>query len=215
MYWRYFKAALSHQGLTLRAKTMFHGTADEPCHIEIDEAVVKQTKLFGDDGELRGTLHRAVFGITQRGSRRAVVYMMTPRVVPVRTDNAAGAAAPPPSMEELFPWLQHHIGDWVVIHTDKAGAYPALLEGLLRTRCHVKMDSVNHAAKQWTSFARHPVEGHPNVSRIRCIAGTQMVEAMWKVLKYRGLCLIIVCCCIINARIFNVAHFIEHSNSGN
>ena len=78
MYWRYFKAALSHQGLTLRAKTVFHGTADEPCHVEIDEAVVKQSKLFGDDGERMGTLHGAVFGITQRGSRRAVVYMMTP-----------------------------------------------------------------------------------------------------------------------------------------
>ena len=123
--------------------------------------MVNKTKLFGDDGDRIGTLHRAVLGITQRRSRRAVVYLMTPRVFPVRTDNVAGAAAPPPSMEDLFPWLQHHIGDWVVIHTDKAGVYPALLEGLLRTRCHVKMDSANHAAKQWTSLQDIRWKGTP------------------------------------------------------
>ena len=83
--------------------------------------------------------------------------------------------------------MQQHVGDWVVIHTDKAGAYPQLLQELLSNRECVKMDSVSHSAKQWTRFCRHPVEGHPEVCNIRVTDGTQCVESMWRMLKEKAI----------------------------
>ena len=186
-YWRYFRAALSQKGLGLRTDVVFSGTAEEPCHVEIDETRVRQTKLFDDSGERVGTIHWCIFGMVQRGSRKAVVYLMKPRSVPVRKDNYAPGATPPPGVEELLPWLRQHVGDWCVLHTDRARSYPSLLEYILTDRKYVFMDSVNHAEKQWTRFCRHPVLDHPTVSRLRVIAGTQLVEALWSVLKKHAL----------------------------
>ena len=42
-YWRYFKAAMSHQGLMFRKRAVFSGTVESPCHIEIDETRVRKT----------------------------------------------------------------------------------------------------------------------------------------------------------------------------
>ena len=155
--------------------------------MELDETVVRKTKLFDESGKRVGTVHWAAFGMVQRGSRKCVVCLMEPRAVPIRSDTGGGSAAPPPDIEVLLPWLQAHIGDWCVIHTDQARAYPGLLEQLLSNRRWVFMDSVNHGAKQWARFCTHAVEGVPGVSRVRVIAGTQLVEALWRVLKHHAI----------------------------
>ena len=181
-YWRYFRGAMAHKGLEFRKNVLFSGTPDQPCHVELDETVVKKVRMF-QDGERVGTMHHAVFAMVQRNSRKAVIYVLEPRPVHIRRDNAAGSATPPPSVDEILPFLQRHVGDWVVLHTDKARAYPSLLDQILLDRRNVFMDSVNHGQKQWTCFCRHIVSGHAEVSRLRVIAGTQLVEALWHVLK--------------------------------
>ena len=182
-YWRDFRAAMAHRGQCLRSQHVFAGTPEAPCHVELDEAVVKKVRVFDSNGARVGTLHHAVFAMLQRGSRKVVAYLLQPRMVPVRSDNSAGSAPPPPEISELLPFLQQHIGDWVILHTDSARAYTSLLEGLLNSRKHVYLDMVNHGGSQWTKFCRHEVAGNPQVARLRVIAGTQLVEAFWHVLK--------------------------------
>eukprot|EP00972_Heterocapsa_arctica_P094559 13945191-Heterocapsa_arctica.AAC.1 len=48
-----------------------------------------------------------------RGSRRGVVYQMAPRFVAAGPDGKPGPP-PPPTAEELGPWVRKHVGDWVV-----------------------------------------------------------------------------------------------------
>ena len=86
--------------------------------MELDEAVVKKLQVFDSRGVRTGTLHHAVFAMVQRGSRKIVAYMLQPRMLPVRSDNSAGFAPPPPETSELFPFLQQHVGDCVVLHTN-------------------------------------------------------------------------------------------------
>ena len=181
-YWRYFRGAMAHRGLQLRSNVWFSGTAEDPCHVELDETVVKKVRIF-KDGERVGTMHHALFAMVQRNSRKAVIYLLEPRPVPIRSDNGAGSSAPPPSVEEILPFLQRHVGDWCILHTDRARAYPGLLETILADRKNVYMDSVNHGQHQWTCFCRHIVDNHPTMTRLRVIAGTQLVEALWHVIK--------------------------------
>eukprot|EP00973_Karenia_brevis_P074673 10376368-Karenia_brevis.AAC.1 len=104
--------------------------------------------------------------------------MLSPRFVPMRVDGAP-PATPPPDAEEVLPYLQTHVGDWCILHCDGARAYAGLLEDLMSTRTQIFIDQVNHEEHQWTRFQRHPVEGHSKVVRIRCIAGTNLVENAW------------------------------------
>ena len=186
-YMKFFRCAEAWKGRQLQTAVVFQGSPDHPCEVELDESLLKRVKVYGEDGVRTGTIHHAAFAMRQRGSRKTVAYLMEPRFVPVKADNGAASASSPPSAAELLPWLKKHVGDWVVIHCDGARAYASLLEEILRDRAHVYMDAVDHGGHQWTRFQRHAVEGVPGVSRIRVTAGTQFIEAWWKVLKYHCL----------------------------
>ena len=187
-YWKYFRAVEAWNGREKMCSTCFQGFKGYPVEVEMDETVVRKIKIYDDATKERtGTLHFAVWAMKQRGSRRTVAYVMKPRFVPVRQDNGAGAAAPPPDVEELLPWLHTHLGDWVIIHCDSARAYPALLEALQKTHEGLFLDMVNHGNHQWTRFHRHPVTGVQGVSRFRVVAGTNMIEGFWHVLKHHTL----------------------------
>ena len=149
--WKYFRAAEAWRGVEHRTQTIFSGTAERPAEIELDETAIKKVPFFDGD-ERTGTMHHSIFGMKQRGSRKCVLYMLQPRFVPLRVDGA-GASVPPPSVDEILPFLQTHIGDWCVIHCDGARAYAALLEDLLATRDQVFLDQVDHSGHQWTRFA--------------------------------------------------------------
>ena len=70
-----------------REGTTFCGTAQRPAEVELDEAGVKKVPVF--DGNIRiDTMHHAIFGMKQRGSRKCVLYMLEPRFVPMRVDGS-------------------------------------------------------------------------------------------------------------------------------
>ena len=185
--WRYFRAAEAQAGVARRAATVFGGTPECPAEVEVDEACFRKVPTYDTyTGERTGTMHHSAFVLTQRGSCKAVVYMLSPRFVPLRVDGAP-AAVPPPGADEILPYLQTHVGDWCILHCDGARAYASLLEDLLGTRKQVFLDQVNHQGHQWTRFVRHAVEGCPGVARIRCVAGTNLVENAWHVLKHHAI----------------------------
>ena len=57
---------------------------------------------------------------------------------------------PPPSVEELLPWLCRYVGDWVIIHADSAWAYPSLLEKIFTYRRRVYSNGHVSAAATYT-----------------------------------------------------------------
>jgi len=85
----------------------------------MDETAVRKVPTYGADGVRTGTTHYPVFGMRQRGSRKTVLYMMQPKWVPV-SEAGKPSPCPQPSDDELEPWIDLHIGDFVVIHTDGA-----------------------------------------------------------------------------------------------
>ena len=188
--WGYLRHAEAFAGRSLQESLIFSGTAEEPVEVEIDEAVVKKVPTYDHYlGERTGTEHHAVFAMRQRGSLRTVAYLMEPRWVPVRKNTESGSALPPPSVAELRPWIEKHVGDWVVLHADGARAYPLLVEEIVSQSPgrHIFVDQVCHSEHQWTKFHRHPVDDHPTVSRIRVTAGTQLVESWWDTLKHHAI----------------------------
>ena len=79
-YGAYFRAAEACKGLELREATVFEGTEEKPCEVEVDEAVAKRRYVKDPYcGMLVGTWHYSFFAMKQRGSRRGVVYAMRPR----------------------------------------------------------------------------------------------------------------------------------------
>jgi hypothetical protein len=172
----------------LREATVFTGTETSPCEVECDECAVRKRYVHDPYlGQLVGTWHYAFFGMKQRGSRRGVVYTMQPRFVPASKDGKP-SAPPPPTAEELGPWIVKHVGDWVVLHVDGAQAYPAIMAEVLKNAENVYLDSVDHSSYQFTRFHRHTVPGraYPQ-SRIRVTAGTQLIEQFWNQLKHHAI----------------------------
>ena len=82
--------------------------------------------------------------MVQRGSRKMVMYTMKPRFVPV-AESGKPLAAPQPRVEEVLPWIDLHIGDHVVLHTDGTKAYGPIIMEMGRRRKCVTCDSVNHS----------------------------------------------------------------------
>ena len=171
-YWAYFRAAEAAKGLELRDNTLFEGTPDNPCEVEVDECAVKK-KYVRDPylGQIVGTWHYCVFA-------------MKPRFVEA---SASGKPSPPrpPSEEELGPWIARRLGQWCVVHADGAQAYPAIIAEILKATNNVYLDQVDHSGYQFTRFHRHTVRGqvYPH-SRIRVTAGTNFVEGWWDQLKH-------------------------------
>lgn len=185
-YCRYFRAAEAFCGAEARATCVFRGSESNPCHVEIDEAVVRKTKLYAN-GVRVGTIHWAVFAMRKRGSLDGVAYCLQPRSVPVSTDGKP-ASLPPPDASELLPYLDLHIGDYVILHTDGARAYSKLIPELLRSRALVLHDAVNHGAHEWVRFQKYPASTTDATAvSVKCIAGTQLVEGFWHVIKHHVL----------------------------
>jgi hypothetical protein len=162
-------------GVALREECVFTGTADAICEVEADEAVLKKVPIY-DQGVRTGTVHFAAFCMRQRGSRKTVAYMMQPKFVPV-AESGKPSALPPPCAEELRPWIERHVGDFVVFHTDGARAYGRVIQSLTEDKVRLLHDAVDHTAYQWTRFQRHP-------GRVKVTCGTQFAEAFWNVVKH-------------------------------
>ena len=76
-----------------------------------------------------------------------------------------------------------------MLHCDGAQAYPGVVQDILDesdSPRHIYVDQVSHSDQQWTRFHRHTVSGHPSVTRIRVIAGTQLVESWWDQVQHHA-----------------------------
>jgi hypothetical protein len=85
--------------------------------------------------------------------------------------------------QSFLPFLNTHVGHYVVLHADGARAYDKVLRSLLVTREAVLLDQVDHSAHEWTRFATHELLTAPR-GRVRITAGTQLLENWWHLLKH-------------------------------
>ena len=192
----HFRAAEASKGLDMRDSLVFEGTPDHPAEVEVDETCVRKVHVKDPYiGTLLGTWHYSFFAMKLRGSRRGVVYAMEPRFVEA-SENGKPSAPPPPKADEVGPWILKHVGNWVILHSDGAGAYPKVLALALARQApdgsqatpQIWLDQVDHSGSQFTRFHRHNVAGmsYPH-SRIRVTAGTQLVDGFWNVLKHHAI----------------------------
>ena len=77
--------------------------------------------------------------------------------------------------------MRKHMGDWVVLHSDGAQAYPGILAAILQDTPDVYLDQVDHSGHQFTRFHRHTTRGSTSArTRVRVLAGTQLIDGFWK-----------------------------------
>ena len=142
--------------------------------LEIDETGLRKSSMRLKSGE-EGILHYRALGLAERGTHHLALWPLEEKVVKL-------GAPPPPIGKAEFEACRQCIqacpgsGRRTVVHTDSAAVYRSMK---LPPGC--SKNHVRHERQQFTAFSREEL---PDGGRVRTIAGTQLLDGLWRHVKH-------------------------------